>query len=62
MSNETIDALMVHIRAWLDMSFETAKTSINHFMVDEGGYSDLDFKLLEHSESTEEAIGLVFGI
>ena len=56
------DGVMIRVRQWLDMSCESAKTSINQFMESEGFYSELDFKLLECSESAEEAIGVLFGI
>jgi len=64
MSNTaTIDLqLMPLIREWLAMPIEQAKPAMRAYMDTDGGYSTLDYGLLDCSESVSEAIGVVFGI
>lgn len=49
------------LRECLVLPWPDAQALIKHRMDEEGGYSALDYKLLELSLSTEEAVGLIFG-
>ena len=54
--------IMPLIRAWLSMPLASAKPAMRAYMLLEGEHSALDFDLLERSEDTFEAIGLIFGV
>jgi hypothetical protein len=62
MNDPQVTQLMTSVRTWLAMATADAKAAIRNFMDSEGIYSALDYKLLEVSETTDEAIGLVFGV
>lgn len=62
MNDPQVTELMPTIRQWLSMDVAQAKAAIKAFMDNEGVYSRNDYSYLEVSETTDEAIGLVFGI
>jgi hypothetical protein len=60
MKQDTVFNHMVY--AWLAMPFEDAKASLREHMATDGDHSQLDFDLLDCSESIEECIEIVFGV
>lgn len=44
------------------MPWADAKAAMGDYMEEEGGYTKLDFELVEVSEDAEEALGLVFSL
>ena len=62
MNDPEVTKLMPTIRQWLAMAAADAKAAIKQHMDSEGFYKELDYQFLESSETTEEAIGLVFGV
>lgn len=62
MNDPQVTATMQSVQKWIDMPVDQAKEEMKKHMDKEGGFSNLDYELLEVSESIEEAIGAVYGI
>ena len=62
MNDHQVTAIMPAVRAWIAMPLEQAKDEMRCHMLAEGGFSPLDFDLLNVSESVEEAVGAVLGV
>lgn len=62
MNDPQVTAIMPAVRNWIAMPLEQAKDAMRRHMLAEGGFSSLDFDLMNVSESVEEAVGAVFGV
>ena len=62
MNDPQITAIMPAVRNWIAMPLDQSKDAMRCHMLAEGGFSSLDFDLLDVSESIEEAVGAVFGV
>ena len=62
--SDSIDthAFMKLVREWYALPWGVAKAKIKQHMDDEGGFSKLDYNLLNFSESVEDALGDIWGI
>lgn len=62
MNDPYVTALMPQIRSWSSMPIDQAKAAMKAHMESEGGFSKLDYELVDCSLSVDEAVGVVYGI
>ena len=62
MNDPQVTQMMTSVRKWLEMNTAEAKNAIKTYMDNDRGFQLLDYEFLDLSETTEEAIGLIFGV